>query len=126
MSNLLEKFNDKKIQEYKKQSCDFASFRVGDTLNVGVIISEGVTTRTQFFQGTCIAKVNRGIASSFIVRKLTTSGDAVEKQFKVYLSSIESIEVVKRGAVRRAKLYYLRNRSAKQSRIKEKFVSDKK
>ena len=126
MSDLLQKFNDKKIQEYKKDACDFTSFRVGDTVNVGVLISEGTTTRTQYFQGTCIGKVNRGVASSFAVRKLTTSGDAVEKQFKIYLSAIESVEVIKRGAVRRAKLYYLRNRSAKQSRIKEKFVSVKK
>ncbi len=126
MSNLLQKFNDKKIQEYKKDACDFSSFRVGDTVNVGVIISEGTTVRTQQFQGSCIAKVKRGVASSFTVRKLTTSGDAVEKQFKIYLSSLEFVQVIKRGAVRRAKLYYLRNRSAKQSRIKEKFVSGKK
>jgi ribosomal protein L19 len=85
MSDLLQKFNDKKIQEYKKDTCDFTSFRVGDTVNVGVLISEGTTTRTQYFQGTCIGKVNRGVASSFAVRKLTTSGDAVEKQFKIYL-----------------------------------------
>lgn len=125
MANLLQKFNEKKVQEYKKDSCDFNSFNVGDTVNVGITIREGTNTRVQQFQGTCIAKKSRGIASSFIVRKLTTSGDAVEKNFKVYLSSIEFIETVKRGAVRRAKLYYLRDRSSKQSRIKEKFDSKK-
>lgn len=125
MSNLLEQFNKKKIQEYAKPNCDFKSFNVGDTVNVGVTISEGTNTRVQQFQGICIAKRNKGIASSFIIRKLTTSGDAIEKTFQVYLSGIESIELVKRGAVRRAKLYYLRNRSAKQSRIKEKFESKK-
>jgi large subunit ribosomal protein L19 len=121
MSNLLEKFNNKQIQEYKNPECDFTSFNVGDTVNVGVSIREGVNIRVQQFQGTCIAKKSRGLASSFIVRKLTTSGDAVERNFKVYLSSIDYIKVVKRGAVRRAKLYYLRDRSSKQSRIKEKF-----
>lgn len=121
MSNLLEKFNVKRISEYKNAKCDFASFSVGDLVNVGVTIREGSNTRVQNFEGTCIAKKNRGIASAFVVRKLTTSGDAIERNFKVYLSSIESITLIKKGAVRRAKLYYLRNRSAKQSRIKEKF-----
>ena len=121
MSNLLAKFNQKKIVEYKKEKCDFNSFNVGDTINVGVSITEGTNVRVQQFQGTCIAKRNRGLSTSFVVRKLTTNGDAIERNFKVYLSSIEFIEVLKRGLVRRAKLYYLRNRSAKQSRIKEKF-----
>ena len=121
MSNLLEMFNQKKIAEYKKEKCAFNSFSVGDTVNVGVSITEGTNVRVQQFQGTCIAKRSRGISTSFVVRKLTTSGDAVERNFKIYLSSIEFIDVVKRGVVRRAKLYYLRNRSAKQSRIKEKF-----
>lgn len=126
MSNLLEKFNQKKIAEYTKESCDFKSFNVGDTVTVGTIIQEGANTRVQQFQGLCIAKKSRGVASSFIVRKLSTSGDAVEKNFKIFLSAIESVVVLKRGVVRRAKLYYLRDRSAKGSRIKEKFTSNKK
>lgn len=123
-SFLLEKFNNKKIQEYKKPECDFSSFNVGDTVVVGTNIVEGATTRVQQFKGVCIAKVNRGVASSFIVRKLTTSGDAIEKNFKIYLSSIQYVTVLKRGRVRRAKLYYLRSRSAKMSRIQESFTAE--
>ncbi|MFT4967453.1 MAG: large subunit ribosomal protein L19 [Candidatus Deianiraeaceae bacterium] len=125
MSNLLEKFTKKKITEYTSIECDFNSFNVGDTVNVGVSIKEGANIRVQNFQGICIAKRSRGISSSFIVRKLTTSGDAIEKNFKIFLSSIDSVKVIKRGVVRRARLYYLRNRSAKQSRIKEKFEPKK-
>ncbi len=125
MSNLLEKFTKKKITEYTSIECDFNSFNVGDTVNVGVSIKEGSNIRVQNFQGICIAKRSRGISSSFIVRKLTTSGDAIEKNFKIFLSSIDSVKVIKRGVVRRARLYYLRNRSAKQSRIKEKFEPKK-
>lgn len=120
---LLEKFNSKRIQEYKNPECDFTSFNVGDTVAVGTSIVEGANTRIQQFQGICIAKVSRGLASSFIVRKLTTSGDSIEKNFKVYLSAIKYIKLIKRGKVRRAKLYYLRNRSTKMSRIKESFVN---
>lgn len=76
---LLEKFNNKKIAEYKNPECDFSSFNVGDTVVVGTRIVEGANTRIQQFQGICIAKVCRSIASSFIVRKLTTSGDSIEK-----------------------------------------------
>jgi large subunit ribosomal protein L19 len=122
--SLLQKFTSKKINEYKNPECDFSSFNVGDTVVVGTNIIEGTTTRVQQFQGVCIAKVNRDIASSFIVRKLTTSGDAIEKNFKIYLSSIQYVKVLKRGKVRRAKLYYLRNRSAKMSRIKESFTAE--
>ena len=123
MSNqLLAKFNSKKIQEYKNPECDFNSFNVGDTVVVGTNIVEGATTRVQQFQGVCIAKVSREIGSSFIVRKLATSGDAIEKNFKIYLSAIQYVKVLKRGKVRRAKLYYLRSRSAKMSRIQESFT----
>ena len=123
-SFLLEKFNNKKIQEYTNSECNFTSFNVGDTVVVGTNITEGTTTRVQQFQGVCISKVNRSVASSFIVRKLTTSGDAIEKNFKIYLSSIQYVKVLKRGRVRRAKLFSLRNRSAKMSRIKESFSSE--
>lgn len=101
-------------------------FSPGDTVVVNVNVVEGTRKRVQAYEGVVIAKRNRGLNSSFIVRKIS-SGEAVERTFQLYSTQIESIEVKRRGAVRRAKLYYLRGRSGKAARIKEKLVrkSDK-
>ena len=97
-------------------------FGPGDTVVVHVNVVEGTRKRVQAFEGVVIAKRNRGLNSAFIVRKIS-SGEAVERTFQLYSPQIASIEVKRRGAVRRAKLYYLRNRSGKSARIKEKLVS---
>ena len=94
-------------------------FRAGDTVSVLVNVIEGSRKRTQAYEGVVIAKRNRGLNSSFIVRKIS-SGEGVERTFQLYAPTIASIEVKRRGDVRRAKLYYLRDRSGKAARIKEK------
>jgi large subunit ribosomal protein L19 len=94
-------------------------FRPGDTLRVGVKVVEGERTRIQNFEGVCIARANRGLGSSFTVRKISF-GEGVERVFPLYSPNVESIEVVRRGAVRRAKLYYLRGRTGKAARITER------
>jgi large subunit ribosomal protein L19 len=94
-------------------------FRAGDTLRVGVKVVEGERTRVQAFEGVCIARANKGMGSSFTVRKISF-GEGVERVFPLYSPNIEAIEVVRRGVVRRAKLYYLRGRSGKSARIVEK------
>ncbi|ANN77128.1 50S ribosomal protein L19 [Bordetella flabilis] len=98
------------------------SFAAGDTVIVNVNVVEGTRKRVQAFEGVVIAKRNRGLNSAFIVRKIS-SGQAVERTFQLYSPQIASIEVKRRGDVRRAKLYYLRDRSGKSARIKEKLVS---
>jgi large subunit ribosomal protein L19 len=102
-------------------------FGPGDTVVVNVNVVEGNRKRVQAYEGVVIARRNRGLNSSFIVRKIS-SGEAVERTFQLYSPQIASIEVKRRGDVRRAKLYYLRNRSGKSARIKEKLVrkADKK
>ena len=100
---------DKKVPE----------FRPGDTLRVGVKVIEGDRTRVQAFEGVCIARSNKGVGSSFTVRKISF-GEGVERVFPLYSPAIDSIEVVRRGAVRRAKLYYLRGRRGKSARIAER------
>ncbi|HEX8442355.1 MAG TPA: 50S ribosomal protein L19 [Allosphingosinicella sp.] len=94
-------------------------FRPGDTLRVGVRVVEGDRTRVQNYEGVCIARANRGLGSSFTVRKISF-GEGVERVFPLYSPNIDSIEVVRRGAVRRAKLYYLRGRTGKAARIAER------
>ena len=96
-------------------------FAPGDTVIVNVNVVEGARKRIQAYEGVVIAKRNRGLNSSFIVRKIS-SGEAVERTFQLYSPQIASIEVKRRGDVRRAKLYYLRSRSGKAARIKEKLV----
>ena len=96
-------------------------FRAGDTVNVLVNVIEGSRKRTQAYEGVVIAKRNRGLNSSFIVRKIS-SGEGVERTFQLYSPTIASIEVKRRGDVCRAKLYYLRSRSGKAARIREKLV----
>ena len=94
-------------------------FRPGDTLRVGVKVVEGERTRIQNFEGVCIARANRGLGSSFTVRKISF-GEGVERVFPLYSPNVDSIEVVRRGKVRRAKLYYLRGLRGKRARITEK------
>jgi large subunit ribosomal protein L19 len=94
-------------------------FRTGDTLRVGVKVIEGDRTRVQAFEGVCIARSNKGVGSSFTVRKISF-GEGVERVFPLYSPIIDSIEVVRRGDVRRAKLYYLRGRTGKAARIAER------
>ena len=97
-------------------------FGPGGTVIVNVNVVEGTRKRVQAFEGVVIARRNRGLNSSFIVRKIS-SGEAVERTFQLYSPQIASIEIKRRGDVRRAKLYYLRSRSGKSARIKEKLVS---
>jgi large subunit ribosomal protein L19 len=94
-------------------------FRPGDTLRVGVKVTEGERSRVQMYEGVCIARANKAINSNFTVRKISF-GEGVERVFPLYSPAIDSIEVVRRGAVRRAKLYYLRGRRGKSARIAER------
>ena len=94
-------------------------FRPGDTLRVGVKVVEGDRSRVQMYEGVCIARSNKGIGSNFTVRKISF-GEGVERVFPLYSPAVDSIEVVRRGAVRRAKLYYLRGRRGKSARIAER------
>jgi large subunit ribosomal protein L19 len=96
-------------------------FAPGDTVIVSVNVVEGTRKRVQAYEGVVIAKRNRGLNSSFIVRKIS-SGEGVERTFQMYSPLISTIEVKRRGDVRRAKLYYLRDRSGKSARIKEKLA----
>ena len=99
-----------------KKITDFSS---GDTIKVGVKISEGKRERIQYFEGVCIAKKNRDLNSSFTVRKISF-GEGVERTFALYSPNVDSIKVIRSGKVRRAKLYYLRDRKGKSARIAEK------
>ena len=94
-------------------------FRPGDTLKVGVKVVEGERTRVQNYEGVCIARSNKGMGSNFTVRKISF-GEGVERVFPLYSPNIDSIEVIRKGAVRRAKLYYLRGRTGKSARIAER------
>ena len=105
----------KKILASKK----YPNFFSGDIVKVGVRITEGKRERIQFFEGVCIAKKNRSLNSSFTVRKISF-GEGVERTFALYGSIISSIKVIRSGKVRRAKLYYLRDRTGKSARIAEK------
>jgi len=94
-------------------------FAPGDTVIVNVNVVEGTRKRVQAYEGVVIARRNRGLNSSFLVRKIS-SGEGVERTFQLYSPAVASVEVKRRGDVRRAKLYYLRNRSGKSARIREK------
>jgi len=98
---------------------EIPEFRAGDSLRVGVKVVEGERTRVQNYEGVCIARSNKGMGSSFTVRKISF-GEGVERVFPLYSPNIESITVVRKGAVRRAKLYYLRGRTGKSARIAER------
>ena len=94
-------------------------FRAGDTVKVGVKVIEGERTRIQNYEGVCIARSNKGMGSNFTVRKMSF-GEGVERVFPLYSPNIDSIEVVRKGVVRRAKLYYLRGLTGKKARIAER------
>jgi large subunit ribosomal protein L19 len=116
--NLIQQLEAEQI-EALTQSKTIPEFRPGDTLRVGVRVVEGERTRIQNFEGVCIARSNRGVGSSFTVRKISF-GEGVERVFPLYSPNVDSIVVVRRGAVRRAKLYYLRGRTGKAARIAER------
>ena len=111
----INQYNVKKILLEKK----IPEFHPGDVVKVGVRITEGKKDRIQYFEGVCIAKKNRDLNSSFTVRKISF-GEGVERTFPLYGTLIDSIEVIRSGKVRRAKLYYLRDRTGKSARIAEK------
>ena len=111
----INQFNVKKILSEKK----IPDFFPGDVVKVGVRITEGKKERIQYFEGVCIAKKSRDLNSSFTVRKISF-GEGVERTFPLYGTLIESIKVIRSGKVRRAKLYYLRDRTGKSARIAEK------
>ena len=114
--NTLDLFNQKQLQLNPKS---FPDFSAGDTLSVKIKITEGARERFQTFEGVCIARKNAGINSSFTVRKISY-GEGVERLFPLYSPRIDSVQVLRRGAVRRAKLYYLRSRRGKSARIPER------
>ena len=111
----INKLNVKKISAEKK----LPEFFPGDIIKIGVRITEGKRDRIQYFEGVCIAKKSRDINSSFTVRKISF-GEGVERTFALYSPIVDSIKVIKSGKVRRAKLYYLRDRTGKSARIAEK------
>ena len=111
----INRANVDKISSAKK----LPNFFPGDTVKVGVKITEGKRDRIQYFEGVCIAKKNRDINSSFTVRKISF-GEGVERTFALYSPVVDSIKVIRSGQVRRAKLYYLRDRTGKSARISEK------
>lgn len=122
--NLIEILEQEEIQRLTGGEA-LPAFGPGDTIVVNVNVVEGARRRIQAYEGVVIGRRNRGLNSSFIVRKIS-SGEAVERTFQLYSPQIASIEVKRRGDVRRAKLYYLRNRSGKAARIKEKLVRNPK
>ena len=116
--NLIQTLEQEEITRLGKKIPVFAA---GDTVIVNVNVVEGTRKRAQAYEGVVIAKRNRGLNSSFIVRKIS-SGEGVERTFQTFSPLIASVEVKRRGDVRRAKLYYLRERSGKSARIKEKLA----
>ena len=122
MADIIKMLEEEEIARLGKT---IPSFAPGDTVVVGVNVVEGTRKRVQSYEGVVIAIRNRGLNSSFIVRKIS-SGEGVERTFQTYSPLIASIEVKRRGDVRRAKLYYLRERSGKSARIKEKLFSREK
>jgi large subunit ribosomal protein L19 len=119
--DLIRKIEQEEIARGGRNIPDFAP---GDTVVVNVSVVEGDRKRVQAYEGVVVARRNRGLNSSFVVRKVS-SGEGVERTFQTYSPLIASIELKRRGDVRRAKLYYLRKRSGKAARIREKLESDK-
>src|SRR5512138_2497944 len=120
--NLIQQLEQEEIARLGKSIPDFAP---GDTIVVQVKVKEGNSERVQAYEGVVIAKRNRGLNSAFTVRKIS-SGEGVERTFQTYSPLIASIEVKRKGDVRRAKLYYLRGRSGKSARIREKLAAAEK
>ena len=116
--NLIQTLEKEAVEAFAA-SKEIPEFRAGDTLRVGVRVVEGDRVRTQNFEGVCIARTNRGMGSNFTVRKMSF-GEGVERVFPLYSPNMDSITVVRRGIVRRAKLYYLRGLTGKRARIAER------
>lgn len=114
--NLIQQLEAEAIENLGK---DIPEFRPGDTVRVGVKVVEGTRERIQNFEGVVIARSNRGMGSNFTVRKISF-GEGVERVFPLYSPIVDSVTVVRRGVVRRAKLYYLRGRTGKSARIAER------
>ena len=121
--NIIEQIEAEQIEELTAGRT-IPKFNPGDTVRINVKVIEGTRERIQVFEGVCIARRNRGLNSSFTVRKLSY-GEGVERVFPLYSPRIDSIELVRRGDVRRAKLYYLRGRTGKKARIAEKTTGAK-
>lgn len=124
MQNLIQQYEKKEIAVALEKKT-IPDFRAGDTVAVSVRVIDGTTERTQNYEGVVIARRNSGITSSFVVRKVSY-GEGVERRFMLYSPVISKIVVVKRGIVRRAKLFYLRNLSGKAARIRERITHTKK
>ena len=122
--NIIKDIEAEQISEILKKR-EVPEFKAGDTLKVNVFVTEGNKERIQAFEGLCIARSNRGFNSTFTIRKIS-HGEGVERVFPLYSPMLESINLVRRGKVRRSKLYYLRQRSGKSARIAEKKVIIKK
>jgi len=116
--NIIEQLNQEQIEKLSTDR-EIPVFAPGDTVRIHLKVLEGTRERIQMFEGVCIARKNRGLNSSFTVRKIS-HGEGVERVFPLHSPRISKIEVAKRGAVRRAKLYYLRGRRGKSARIREK------
>ena len=119
--NLIDKIEKKQMDAVLAQR-ELPEFGPGDTLRIDVKVVEGTRERVQAFEGVCIGRKNDGIGSSFTVRKMSY-GEGVERVFPLYSPKIQEIKVVRRGRVRRAKLYYLRGRTGKAARIAEKVTN---
>jgi len=119
--NLIDQLEKEEMERLGK---DIPEFAPGDTVVVNVLVVEGNRKRAQAYEGVVISRRNRGLNSNFIVRKIS-SGEGVERTFQLYSPLIESIKVKRRGDVRRAKLFYLRGRTGKAARIKEKLPTRK-
>jgi large subunit ribosomal protein L19 len=116
--NLIQTLEAEQIAKFNEAK-KIPDFRPGDTVRIGVKVVEGERTRVQAFEGVCIARSNKGMGSNFTVRKISF-GEGVERVFPLYSPNIDSIDVVRKGVVRRAKLYYLRGRTGKSARIAER------
>lgn len=116
--NILQKFEAKQLAKYQEQK-DIPDFAPGDTVKVYVRVKEGTRERIQAFEGVCISREGAGVNENFTVRKISY-GEGVERVFPLWSSRIDSIELIRRGSVRRAKLYYLRDRRGKSARIVER------
>lgn len=119
--NTLQKFEARQLEQVRANSKDIPEFSPGDTIRVDVKIREGSRERVQAFEGVCIARSGSGVNASFTVRKISL-GEGVERVFPLYSPRIEGIELIRRGSVRRAKLYYLRGRRGKSARITERIT----
>ena len=124
MSNVIKQYEKEQIEKLTEKK-EVPEFRAGDTVRVSVRVIDGTTERLQAYEGVVIAKRNKGLTSSFVARKVS-HGEGVERRFLTYSPIVAKIDVVKRGVVRRAKLFYLRDLSGKAARIPERKTYSKK